>query len=496
MVGKVDEEKEEEVGQSKRRDRGAGVVEIEMLEKKNRPVDLPGTLWHRRRRRAIRKEFPKQISALEVGNPWTLLIGVAVVAVHAACAIWVSRTESYGIALAAASTVGSFCKFYMFMVAHEIAHCTVGDFARQSETLRQLLLHFLTLPGLTSSDYEYYSHWHVAHHRLLGKQHFGDLENIFSLTEFDGDLLAPTTWAMLLMEQLETIFRRAPKDGPPRPSAPLLLGKARTIVGLFGCILSDCGAHVAHAFAHLMWAIFHGVAFPCYLPAYLGTIQFEANKRRQRNEESCEVGTKKDKAGATKSSSAEEEISLRAGMRLVVIATHCGLHAWLSALSIALLANLCFDVEEDWFVRFAAPSTKSIFTLLVYLCLSEMFEHGFCYHPYYGYFLNVHSSKRRHTAPTTDTETGLALSVTGGCQPTTSTYGILTTIATGCLNYHVEHHDFPAVPWMSLPKVRTIAKAHYAGLRTGGKWGLVGVVASYVLCADRTAGYAEGYACR
>ena len=49
----------------------------------------------------------------------------------------------------------------------------------------------------------------------------------------------------------------------------------------------------------------------------------------------------------------------------------------------------------------------------------------------------------------------------GACQPTMSTYGLLTSLACLNLNYHVEHHDFPAVPWSRLPAVKAAAPEYY-----------------------------------
>ena len=86
-----------------------------------------------------------------------------------------------------------------------------------------------------------------------------------------------------------------------------------------------------------------------------------------------------------------------------------------------------------------------------------------------GYFLGVHRSFGGGFTPPRhrdDTESAdlLAAPADGDIQPTMSTYSFLTSLSCFNLNYHVEHHDFPKVPWSSLPKVKEIASEFYDGL--------------------------------
>jgi sphingolipid delta-4 desaturase len=48
-------------------------------------------------------------------------------------------------------------------------------------------------------------------------------------------------------------------------------------------------------------------------------------------------------------------------------------------------------------------------------------------------------------------------------QPTNSYYGTLNWFSF-FVGYHVEHHDFPGIPWYRLPALRRIASEHYDSL--------------------------------
>ena len=90
----------------------------------------------------------------------------------------------------------------------------------------------------------------------------------------------------------------------------------------------------------------------------------------------------------------------------------------------------------------------------LYLILSEAFFKGFLLHPFGAYFMSVHRSQYPTKGSARKSH----------CQPTMSTYSWPASLLTGNLNYHVEHHDFPNVPWSRLPKLRKIAPEFYANL--------------------------------
>lgn len=54
-------------------------------------------------------------------------------------------------------------------------------------------------------------------------------------------------------------------------------------------------------------------------------------------------------------------------------------------------------------------------------------------------------------------------------QPTNSYYGLWSRLAFN-VGMHVEHHDFPNIPWCKLPQLRTEAKEFYQSLHTIPSW--------------------------
>ena len=54
-------------------------------------------------------------------------------------------------------------------------------------------------------------------------------------------------------------------------------------------------------------------------------------------------------------------------------------------------------------------------------------------------------------------------------QPTNSYYGPLNRVSFD-VGYHVEHHDFPAIPWRNMRRLRAMAREHYDSLATVASW--------------------------
>lgn len=157
--------------------------------------------------------------------------------------------------------------------------------------------------------------------------------------------------------------------------------------------------------------------------------------------------------------------------------------AAVAASATGMIANASIAVGSDAGLQLQAAdwSWQSVAKGISYLLLSELFLHGFCFHPYFGYFLGVHRSFGGGFAPPSSTtkgateeaaelNEGLLASESGArdtivgdgeCQPTMSTYSFLTSVSCFNLNYHVEHHDFPKVPWSRLPQITALAPSYY-----------------------------------
>ena len=88
---------------------------------------------------------------------------------------------------------------------------------------------------------------------------------------------------------------------------------------------------------------------------------------------------------------------------------------------------------------------------LVYLGASWIFSIGF--HPLAGRWIQEHFTL-------------------DPAQETASYYGALNWLALN-VGYHNEHHDFPAVPWNRLPRIRTLAPQFYDELKSPRSWTLL-----------------------
>jgi len=285
-------------------------------------------------------------------------------------------------------------------------------------------MHLIMLPSSTNTEFEYYAHWHLQHHAALGTQDHHDLSSIFELQGLDGDLLAVTTYVIQANRRLQE--RRK----------------------LHFPLLGELLAHLLHELVSIAWGLFNA----CFFPLYVALA-------------ACLLG----RDAAFKRLPPKEQANVARLTRLLRIAVHCGLHAWLNIAALCLM--LVTDAGELTWRFDTVPSLHRLLVTLLYLSLSEMFMHGFAWHPYAGYFLTVHSSQRvsedSEARSLNDVESSSAFASgeeAGGCQPTVSTYSLLASVLSGNLNYHTEHHDFPTIPWTRLPAVKSLAPEFYGTL--------------------------------
>jgi sphingolipid 4-desaturase/C4-monooxygenase len=98
---------------------------------------------------------------------------------------------------------------------------------------------------------------------------------------------------------------------------------------------------------------------------------------------------------------------------------------------------------------------------LYYLILSSFLAGSL--HPCAGHFIAEHYVFERFGPAAKDPLTNTVI------PETYSYYGPLN-ILTYNVGLHNEHHDFPAVPWTKLPKLREIANEFYEGLPQHESW--------------------------
>ena len=129
--------------------------------------------------------------------------------------------------------------------------------------------------------------------------------------------------------------------------------------------------------------------------------------------------------------------------------------------------------------------------------------YGFLLHPFMGYFLGTHRSGGEgfrakasdgydvleEGAGGVDAEAEERGAEDAACQPTMSTYSLWSSLPSLWLTHHVEHHDFPGVPWSRLAAVTAAAPEYYAGLEQSP-----GFCATMWRWAQYSGGW--GYACQ
>ena len=122
--------------------------------------------------------------------------------------------------------------------------------------------------------------------------------------------------------------------------------------------------------------------------------------------------------------------------------------------------NLSIQLGFDYVLATQLPGYFSVKSLL-YLLLSSFLAGSL--HPLAGHFIAEHYVYETVTPTQRDPSNRVPV------PETFSYYGPLNFF-TYNVGYHNEHHDFPAVPWSRLPKVREMAKEFYADLPHHRSW--------------------------
>ena len=122
--------------------------------------------------------------------------------------------------------------------------------------------------------------------------------------------------------------------------------------------------------------------------------------------------------------------------------------------------NLAIQLGFDYVLATQLPGYFSVKSLL-YLLLSSFLAGSL--HPLAGHFIAEHYVYEAVTPTQRDPSNRVPV------PETFSYYGPLNFL-TYNVGYHNEHHDFPAVAWTKLPKVREMAKEFYADLPYHRSW--------------------------
>lgn len=133
------------------------------------------------------------------------------------------------------------------------------------------------------------------------------------------------------------------------------------------------------------------------------------------------------------------------------------------------LANLVVQLVFDYIL----VTTLQSWQPLLYLLLSSFLAGSL--HPTAGHFIAEHYVYETVTPEASNPDNQVPI------PETYSYYGPLN-IFTYNVGYHNEHHDFPAVPWTRLPKLREIADEFYAPLPRHDSW--VSVLWRFIWDAD------------
>lgn len=355
-----------------------------------------------------------------------LPVGLLACAMHALTCI-VAQALPLWCGFLLAYTVGAVCKMYQFMVGHELTHGLVGKWANYPFS-KLILLCVVNLPCFGTYLHTYVSELHLGHHRNLGSD---DIKGDFELV--DGDIVTLNHFLQLLQQELPAVKQSA---------------FGRILVQSLGVVAYIVMASVGEGITMLTAAIM----LPFMVIAFVVMLLYRACSGKWLHLIALKTKEKDNKENTDNKppTPMNELIGIGVGLVLQYVCFISTVYVLCSYPSTHLAHHLP-DIAAQ------APLVLSEFIPVygfLYLLMSECFFQGFLMHPFGAYFLTVH-----RTSSPEGKETAT-------CQPTMSTYSLGATLSSGCLNYHVEHHDFPNVPWWKLPRIRRIAPEFYEHLES------------------------------
>ena len=426
--------------------------------------------WHAARRKAITLAHP-EVARLAERRPQdaaTPLIALAAAVLHAGVCAAATHLP-LGVAVLLGYTVGAFFKMTQFAMLHDICHGSAGEYVR-GWFARVCCFHLLSLPSMGGETQMYYAYQHLGHHTNLG-QDYHEIKLAEAKAAFGIDVKAPAESepkgrAPRWFTQLEAIVARPALqkldefdgDVPAVGSMLLLIGSLADVANASTWIEKALGP----AWYPILGPLLNPVRWPAkifFVPAFQlfhffwMLLPAEIIMGIVANPLVCAVALAAMRlperwvaallgCGVRERGRAARLVAAlrRRYADWLFVLLDFGVHTWLWAGSLAAIL---------------AAAGGSWGCGLAYIAVAELCMHGFAWHPFLGYFLGVH----RSPLPS-DAESGKE------CQPTTSTYSCLTSLSCWNLNYHVEHHDFPIVPWSRLPAIRAAAPEFYDDLES------------------------------
>ena len=457
------------------------------------------TQFHAQRRQEILQKHPT-IQSLSGHNPYTPLLGLITVIIHASTCVYVQQ-QQWIVVFILSYTIGAICKMWQFAINHDICHGTAGSTLAKSPFLSHATMHLLTLPSFGGATHMYYSFQHIGHHASLGRQSLEQLQisevddgiPLLITTDGDGDAFAIGTLSLGRILQSWSKTMDSVDEGVNldniylRPIKQLPSWLRNNIYMIRLCkIVAAQGLHVAHHASVTQPFLASALFMPpplailiLLLPKYM----YPARGQKW--------------------------------FQQIRAVASIGIHSWLwigVALTLVGLIRLSNDVDvvddESCLPPYCVKASSTwtpIIKGLLYLYLSELYLYGFCLHPFMGYFLGTHrsgglgftgsksmDSMSGYEAVSTkdiEKEEKGDTSTSSSCQPTMSTYSLLSSVTSLWLTHHVEHHDFPNVPWNNLRKITAIAPEYYDHLESSN--GFTTTIYQWILHGNDW-----GYACQ